>query len=35
MTCRKHRDGVETAGVSLTRDKLRRSLFSDRGGIRH
>jgi hypothetical protein len=35
MTCRKRRDDVETAGVSLTRDELRRSLFTDRSGIRH
>src|SRR5215831_10411949 len=35
MTCRKRRDDVETAGVSLTRDELRRCLFTDRSGIRH
>ena len=35
MTCRKRRDDVETAGVSLTRDELRRRLFTDRSGIRH
>src|SRR5438128_1007703 len=34
MTCRKRRDDVETAGVSLTRDKLRRRLFTDRSGVR-
>src|SRR5215470_12667964 len=35
MTCRKRRDDVETAGVSLTRDELRRCLLTDRSGIRH
>ena len=35
MMCRKRRDDVETAGESLTRDKLRRCLFTDRSGIRH
>ena len=35
MTCRKRRDDVETAGESLSRDQLRRSLFTGRGGIRH
>jgi len=35
MTCRKRRDDVKTAGVSLTRDELRRCLFTDRSGIRH
>ena len=35
MTCRKRRDDVKTAGGSLTRDKLRRCLFTDRSGIRH
>jgi hypothetical protein len=29
MTCRKRRDDVKTAGVSLLRDELRRSLFTD------
>jgi integrase len=35
MTCRKRRNDVKTAGVSLTRDELRRCLFTDRSGIRH
>ncbi len=30
-----NRDDVETAGESLTRDELRRCLFTDRSGIRH
>ena len=34
-TCRKRRDDVKTAGESLTREKLRRCLFTDRSGIRH
>jgi len=35
MTCRKRKDGVETAGESLLRDELWRRLFTDQGGIRH
>jgi len=29
MTCRKRRDDVKTAGELLTRDELRRCLFTD------
>src|SRR5215470_14197884 len=35
MTCRKRMDDVETAGVSLPWDELRRCLLTDRSGIRH
>ena len=35
MTCRKRRDDVETAGVSLPWDELRRCLLTDRSGIQH
>jgi hypothetical protein len=35
MTCRKRRNGVETGGKSLTRDKPERSLLYCSGGVRH
>jgi hypothetical protein len=35
MTCRKRRDDDQNRGASLPRDEFRRSLSTDRSGIRH